>query len=59
MNNKLIGGILLIIGTSIGGGMLVLPIATAQLGFINALIFLVLCWAIMTAAALLILEVNL
>ena len=36
--------------------MLVLPIATAQLGFINALIFLVLCWAIMTAAALLILE---
>ena len=59
MNNKLIGGILLIIGTSIGGGMLALPIATAQLGFINALIFLVLCWAIMTAAALLILEVNL
>lgn len=59
MHNKLIGGILLIIGTSIGGGMLALPIATAQLGFINALIFLVLCWAVMTAAALLILEVNL
>ncbi|WP_342147282.1 amino acid permease [Rickettsiella endosymbiont of Aleochara curtula] len=59
MHNKLIGGILLIIGTSIGGGMLALPIATAQLGFINSLIFLVLCWAVMTAAALLILEVNL
>lgn len=59
MHNKLIGGILLIIGTSIGGGMLALPIATAQLSFINALIFLVLCWAVMTAAALLILEVNL
>ncbi len=59
MNNKLIGGILLIIGTSIGGGMLALPIATAQLGFLCSLIFLVLCWAMMTAAALLILEVNL
>lgn len=59
MHNKLIGGILLIIGTSIGGGMLALPIATAQLGFINALIFLIFCWAMMTAAALLILEVNL
>jgi tyrosine-specific transport protein len=59
MQNKLIGGILLIIGTSIGGGMLALPIATAQLGFIYALIFLVFCWAMMTAAALLILEVNL
>lgn len=58
MHNKLIGGILLIIGTSIGGGMLALPIATAQLGFISALIFLIVCWAIMTAAALLILEVN-
>ncbi|MDD4893198.1 MAG: aromatic amino acid transport family protein [Candidatus Rickettsiella isopodorum] len=57
--HKLIGGILLIVGTSIGGGMLALPIATAQLGFINALFFLVTCWAIMTAAALLILEVNL
>jgi tyrosine-specific transport protein len=59
MNNKLIGGILLITGTSIGGGMLALPIATAQLGFINALFFLVLCWGVMTASALLILEVNL
>lgn len=59
MNHKLFGGILLIIGTSIGGGMLALPIATAQIGVINALIFLVICWALMTVAALLILEVNL
>lgn len=59
MKNKLIGGILLIIGTSIGGGMLALPIATAQLGFINTVFALIFCWAIMTASALLILEVNL
>lgn len=58
-NSKLIGGILLIMGTSIGGGMLALPISTAEVGFTNSLIFLFLCWAIMTAGALLVLEVNL
>jgi tyrosine-specific transport protein len=50
---------LLIVGTSIGGGMLALPVSTAEVGFTNSLIFLVLCWLIMTTGALLILEVNL
>ncbi len=59
MNNRLIGGILLVIGTSIGGGMLALPVATAQLGFISAILFLIICWAVMTTSALLILVVNL
>ncbi|WP_367607059.1 amino acid permease [Legionella sp. W05-934-2] len=59
MNSKLIGGILLIIGTSIGGGMLALPVVTAEVGFFNSLIFLVLTWLVMTAGALLVLEVNL
>lgn len=58
-NSKLIGGILLIVGTSIGGGMLALPVSTAQTGMLNSIIFLVFCWLIMTAGALLILEVNL
>lgn len=58
-NSKLIGGILLIIGTSIGGGMLALPVATAAAGISYSIIFLILCWLIMTAGALLILEVNL
>jgi tyrosine-specific transport protein len=58
-HSKLIGGILLIVGTSIGGGMLALPVATAEVGFVNSLIFLVLCWLVMTAGALLLLEVNL
>ncbi|MDP1614299.1 MAG: aromatic amino acid transport family protein [Methylococcales bacterium] len=57
-NSKFIGGILLIVGTSIGGGMLALPISTAQVGFTNSIFFLVLCWLIMTIGALLILEVN-
>jgi tyrosine-specific transport protein len=59
INSKLIGGILLIVGTSIGGGMLALPVSTSEVGFVNSLFFLVLCWGIMTAGALLILEVNL
>lgn len=58
-NSKLIGGMLLIIGTSIGGGMLALPVSTAPAGITSAILFLFTCWAVMTAGALLILEVNL
>ncbi len=59
MNSKLIGGILLVVGTTIGAGMLALPIATAQLGFWGSTFLLIGCWAIMTACAFLFLEVNL
>lgn len=59
LDTKLLGGILLIVGTAIGGGMLALPIATAEAGFTNSLILLLLCWFIMTASAFLVLEVNL
>lgn len=59
MDFKLLGSILLIVGTSIGAGMLALPIATAQLGFIGSLILLFACWSVMTAGAFLLLEVNL
>ncbi len=58
MNSKLLGSILLIVGTSIGAGILGLPIAAAQLGFIGSIILLFVCWFIMTSGALLILEVN-
>lgn len=57
--SKFIGGMLLIVGTSIGGGMLALPVSTAEVGFTNSIFFLILCWLIMTIGALLILEVNL
>ncbi|MES2141754.1 MAG: aromatic amino acid transport family protein [Pseudomonadota bacterium] len=59
MNAKQIGGILMITGNAIGGGMLALPLATAQAGFINSTLFLIACWALMLAGGLLILEVNL
>ncbi|KTC88255.1 tryptophan/tyrosine permease [Legionella drozanskii LLAP-1] len=58
-NSKFIGGILLIVGTSIGGGMLALPVSTAEVGFTNSIFFLIFCWLVMTVGALLILEVNL
>lgn len=59
MNAKLLGCILLITGTSIGGGMLALPIATSQEGFFYSTMLLFSCWFVMTASAFLILEVNL
>ncbi|MES2142106.1 MAG: aromatic amino acid transport family protein [Pseudomonadota bacterium] len=59
IDTKFIGGVLLIVGTAIGGGMLALPIATAETGFINSLILMFICWFIMTASAFLVLEVNL
>lgn len=59
MNAKLIGGVLLIIGTSIGGGMLALPVSAAQSGFLPSSLLLFGCWVIMTFSAFLILEVNL
>ncbi len=58
-NSKFIGGILLIVGTSIGGGMLALPVSTAQAGLFHSILFLCACWLIMTTGALLVLEVNL
>lgn len=59
MKSRLIGGILLIVGTSIGGGMLALPVANAATGFWQSSLFLLLCWAVMTLGALFILEANL
>jgi tyrosine-specific transport protein len=52
----LFGGILLVAGTSIGVGMLALPVATAQGGLIPSIGIYLLCWLFMLATGLLILE---
>src|SRR5579863_4183924 len=57
--NKTIGGILLVAGTTIGGGMLSLPITTAKSGFVYSTFLFIVCWALMTFTAFLTLEVNL
>jgi len=59
MRSRFVGGILLIVGTSIGGGMLALPVANAATGFWQSSLFLFICWVLMTLGALFILEVNL
>jgi tyrosine-specific transport protein len=58
MKSKMIGGILLIVGTTIGGGMLALPIVTAEGGFWGAAALLIASWVVMTFSAFLLLEVN-
>lgn len=59
MHSRFIGGILLIVGTSIGGGMLALPVANAATGFWQSSLFLFICWSFMTLGAFFILEANL
>lgn len=58
LKNKTIGSTLIIAGTTIGAGMLALPIASAALGFTTAIIVLLLAWCLMTYTALLMLEVH-
>lgn len=56
---RLLGAILLVSGTTIGAGMLALPVVTGFAGFIPATILFVFYWVFMTFTALLMLEVNL
>ncbi|MGE3953640.1 MAG: amino acid permease [Parachlamydiales bacterium] len=56
---RLIGGILLVAGTTIGGGMLALPVATAQAGFFPSLLLFGVVWAFMAYTAFLFLEATL
>ncbi len=55
--NAIIGGGLLIAGTSIGGGMLALPVATSVTGFLPTLLVYLLSAIIMGSTALLMAEV--
>ncbi len=57
-NNKTFGSMLIIAGTTIGAGMLALPLASAGLGFGVASILMLLLWGLMSYTALLMLEVH-
>jgi tyrosine-specific transport protein len=57
--SKLIGGILLVAGTTIGAGMLALPLVTGFAGFIPTVCLFLIYWCYMTFTAFLMLEVNL
>lgn len=57
--SHLIGGILLVSGTTIGAGMLALPVSTGLAGFVPSIFLILISWIYMTYTAFLILEVNL
>lgn len=56
-HKHLLGGTLLIAGTTIGVGMLALPLTTGQGGFLPAVVIFVLAWIFMVSTGLLLLEV--
>lgn len=56
-HGHVVGGALLIAGTTIGVGMLGLPVATGPGGFIPSITIYILCWAFMLCTGLLMLEV--
>lgn len=56
---NLIRGTLLVAGTSIGGGMLALPVLTSQVGFFPSLAIYLMSWFFMMCTGLLFLEISL
>ncbi len=58
MTSKIFGSTLIIAGTTIGAGMLALPLASAGIGFGTSLIIMLFLWGLMAFTALLMLEVH-
>ncbi|MGD8234339.1 aromatic amino acid transport family protein [Vibrio sp. TRT 1302] len=56
--SKVLGSTLIIAGTTIGAGMLALPLASAGIGFTTSLIIMIALWALMAYTALLMIEVH-
>lgn len=52
------GGAVLVAGTSIGGGMLALPVLTSLAGFMPSIAIYFLCWLFMASTGLLFLEIS-
>lgn len=59
ITNKVLGGVLLISGTTLGAGMLAFPTATSFGGFVPATLLFLLIWAVMLASSFCFLDVNL
>nr|ELR5229282.1 tyrosine transporter TyrP [Providencia rettgeri] len=57
MKNRTLGSIFIVAGTTIGAGMLAMPIAAAGNGFLVSLAMLLALWALMCYTALLLVEV--
>lgn len=57
MKNRTLGSVFIVAGTTIGAGMLAMPIAAAGNGFMASLSMLLVLWALMCYTALLLVEV--
>jgi len=55
---SVLGGSLLVAGTSIGGGMLALPVLTSMAGFMPSIVVYLFCWLFMAGTGLLFLEIS-
>ncbi len=58
MNLKFIGGVLIIIGTCLGAGLLALPVSNSPGGFAYTTAIMIFIWAVTTLGALYILELT-
>jgi len=58
-HGSVLGGSLLVAGTTIGGGMLALPVLTSPAGFLPSIAIFFCCWLFMTCTGLLFLELSL
>ena len=58
MRQRMIGATLLISGTTIGAGMLALPMISAQLGFSKSIILLSVLWLYMLLTAIITVEIS-
>ena len=56
--NHMLGGVLLVSGTTIGAAMLAVPVTTAFMGFWPSLMLFVVCWFFMLFSAFFFIDVN-
>lgn len=56
---KILGSILMLLGTCVGGAMLALPLSAAQYSYSITLLYLVIVWSFTTVGAIALLEVQL
>jgi tyrosine-specific transport protein len=57
--NRFLGALLIVIGTTIGAGMLALPLASTSSNFLSIVALLIAMWAFMCLSALISLDLNL
>ena len=57
--SRVTGALLIVAGTTIGAGVLALPMTSIQIGFFNSVWLLTAMWALMAFTALVTLEINL